>query len=481
MNYGLYYGHLDGRELIVKPAENDFRAGFYFTKWGELIHRIGWSKRKNMRRMKLVIGILIALSLMVWTVQPMMACGSSSGDGGDDHSGSGVATKLVFIHQPTNMASGASLSPAVTVAVQDAHGNIIIGSTLAITVAIRNNPSFGKLAGTTKVNAVKGVATFTNLSIDKLGIGYTLKATASSGITGTSNAFNIVGTPSIPVVTTPVVTSPNITPLVVTTPVAETIPAWLQVTVTGLIVNSPPVLIDQGGYIHGNYELTSKDGTVTLDLPESNGCWNSAGQVLTSINAGITTAPPATTNDDAMVLAYTFGPDGANFNPALTLTLKYDPAISTAKVLENSLYAEGYDGSQWQRLDGVINKAQKTITIQISHFSTYAVMGKVMPPPPVTAIAAPATTNAINEAVSLSVSVPEIDLSSSSPVATIDASSPDVVTTPEAPQHTPAPNVPVSSQPDRGSLGIFLVGLAAAAALIILLVVWIMKRRTERE
>ena len=215
-----------------------------------------------MRRMKFVIGILIALSLMVWTVQPILACGSTSGDGGDDHSGSGVATKLVFIHQPTNAASGTSISPAVTVAVQDAHGITITGSTLAITVAIRNNPSGGKLAGVTKVNAVKGVATFANLNIDKLGIGYTLKASTGCIITGTSNPFNITGTPSIPVVTTPVVTSPIITPPVVTTPVNEPTPALLQVTVTGLIVNSPPVLIDQGGYIHGNYELTSKDGTV---------------------------------------------------------------------------------------------------------------------------------------------------------------------------------------------------------------------------
>ena len=31
MNYRLYCGHLDGSELIVKPAENDFRAGFYIT------------------------------------------------------------------------------------------------------------------------------------------------------------------------------------------------------------------------------------------------------------------------------------------------------------------------------------------------------------------------------------------------------------------------------------------------------------------
>jgi len=40
---------------------------------------------------------------------------------------------------------------------------------------------------------VNGVATFSNLSINKAGTGYTLSAT-SSGLTGaTSNAFNITG------------------------------------------------------------------------------------------------------------------------------------------------------------------------------------------------------------------------------------------------------------------------------------------------
>ena len=113
-----------------------------------------------MGRIKFVVGILIALSLMVWTVQPTMACSKTSGDGSGDDFGSGTAAKLVFIQQPANTASGVSISPAVTVAVQDAHGNTITSSTLAITVAIRNNPSWGKLSGTTKVNAVKGVATF---------------------------------------------------------------------------------------------------------------------------------------------------------------------------------------------------------------------------------------------------------------------------------------------------------------------------------
>src|SRR5207249_8764663 len=53
------------------------------------------------------------------------------------------------------------------------------------------NPSGGTLAGTATVAAVSGVATFSGLSIDKAGTGYTLVA-SSSGLTDpTSTAFNI--------------------------------------------------------------------------------------------------------------------------------------------------------------------------------------------------------------------------------------------------------------------------------------------------
>src|SRR5206468_3432220 len=56
-----------------------------------------------------------------------------------------------------------------------------------ITVAIGTNPGGGTLSGTATVSAVSGVAAFSNLSIDKAGVGYTLAA-ASGGLDGTSAA-----------------------------------------------------------------------------------------------------------------------------------------------------------------------------------------------------------------------------------------------------------------------------------------------------
>ncbi|MGD0090295.1 MAG: putative Ig domain-containing protein, partial [Planctomycetota bacterium] len=110
----------------------------------------------------------------------------------------GAPAKLAFGQQPGstgNILAGAGITPAVTVLIQDANGNTVTSNS-NVTVAIGTNPGGGTLGGTTTVAAVSGVATFSGLSIDKMGTGYTLVA-ASSTLTGaTSNPFNILGPPA---------------------------------------------------------------------------------------------------------------------------------------------------------------------------------------------------------------------------------------------------------------------------------------------
>jgi len=80
----------------------------------------------------------------------------------------------------------------VAVTLRDAEGNTATTAANAVTVAIGSNPAGGTLSGTTTVAAVSGVATFSNLSIDKVGTGYTLTA-AGSGLAGaTSNSFDLL-------------------------------------------------------------------------------------------------------------------------------------------------------------------------------------------------------------------------------------------------------------------------------------------------
>jgi hypothetical protein len=100
---------------------------------------------------------------------------------------SSVTARLVFAVQPPSAAAGGALTPAVQVAVQDASGNVVTSATTLITVAIGTNPGGATLVGTTQRSAVNGVATFTDLSLEKVGTGYTLTATAS-GVTGATSA-----------------------------------------------------------------------------------------------------------------------------------------------------------------------------------------------------------------------------------------------------------------------------------------------------
>ncbi|WP_233261948.1 S8 family serine peptidase [Vitiosangium sp. GDMCC 1.1324] len=100
-----------------------------------------------------------------------------------------TATKLVFTTQPTNSTAGATFAPKV--GLQDKDGNAVTTGSFSVTLSIANNVGGGSLSGTTTVAMSGGVATFSGLSIDKVGTGYTLKATASGLTDATSSAFNI--------------------------------------------------------------------------------------------------------------------------------------------------------------------------------------------------------------------------------------------------------------------------------------------------
>ena len=143
-------------------------------------------------------------TLAVLLVAALMACG------GDDGTGPTVATQLAFTVQPTDATAGASIAPAgasamqsvsgnvitATVAIQDASGNVVTTATNAVTIAIGTNPGGGTLSGPATVSAVAGVASFSGLTIDKAGSGYTLVASAT-GLTGaTSSALAV--TPAAP-------------------------------------------------------------------------------------------------------------------------------------------------------------------------------------------------------------------------------------------------------------------------------------------
>jgi hypothetical protein len=105
-----------------------------------------------------------------------------------------AADHLVFSQQPTDTPANGTITPPVLVAVVDVFGNVITSdNTDTVTVSIGVNPSGGTLNGTLTITVVNGVATFSDLSIDTSGSGYTLHATNGGSVTDAdSNTFNIL-------------------------------------------------------------------------------------------------------------------------------------------------------------------------------------------------------------------------------------------------------------------------------------------------
>ena len=105
----------------------------------------------------------------------------------------GAPTKLAFVQQPSNTAAGSAITPAVKVAVEDANGNVeTTDNATTVKLAIGTNPGGGKLTGGAAVTVASGIATFSGLSINKAGTGYTLTASSTpSYTTAASAAFNI--------------------------------------------------------------------------------------------------------------------------------------------------------------------------------------------------------------------------------------------------------------------------------------------------
>ena len=131
----------------------------------------------------------------------------------------GSGTQLAFTSQPTTTGAGETINPAVTVL--DSLGNTATGFTGSVTIALGDNPGSATLSGTTTTAAVAGVATFTDLSLDKAGTGYTLLATAASVSPATSTAFDITAglATQLDFTTQPTATSAGspVTPAVVVT------------------------------------------------------------------------------------------------------------------------------------------------------------------------------------------------------------------------------------------------------------------------
>jgi hypothetical protein len=105
---------------------------------------------------------------------------------------SAATSRLAFTTPPpVSVAAGASFGSAVSVLDSASHTDTTFGGAVEISILTGSGTAGAHLLGTTTVNAVKGVATFSGLSIDSAGTGFRLAANASGVTTGRSPVFAV--------------------------------------------------------------------------------------------------------------------------------------------------------------------------------------------------------------------------------------------------------------------------------------------------
>ncbi|HZW33685.1 MAG TPA: hypothetical protein VFF52_23390, partial [Isosphaeraceae bacterium] len=136
--------------------------------------------------------------------------GSNSGPGYDEATGLGtpranllvpdlaaygLPDQLVMTAQPPGSVTAGS-SFGLTVAIENAFGAVVTGATGTVTITLANNAGGATLHGSLTATVVNGIATFSGLTIDQAGSGYTISVAGAGLPTASSSVINV--TPAAP-------------------------------------------------------------------------------------------------------------------------------------------------------------------------------------------------------------------------------------------------------------------------------------------
>jgi len=156
-----------------------------------------------------------------------------------------------------------------------------------------------------------------------------------------------------------------------------------ELSLTVAIEGPPPgttdvsdIISDTGVFIN-RVEAGSSDDLCWLIIDSDTVGLTRDGAALTEIKVIKMGAPPALpTGASAVGSVYDFKPDGATFNPAISLEYTYDPAKIPGGVAEEELVLAWWDSSVsgWVELESTINPETNMITAPTTHFSSFAIL-----------------------------------------------------------------------------------------------------------
>jgi PKD repeat protein len=125
---------------------------------------------------------------------------------------------------------------------------------------------------------------------------------------------------------------------------------------------------------------TSTNGKVNIHIANGTVCHDKDGGRLTTIavNAVGNGTNLSAPENQHVIAAYKLTPNGATFTPALDLTLGYGEEGLPEGVSEKRLYIASYNetSEKWSALKSQVNTQKNTVTVEVKHFTTFAIIGK---------------------------------------------------------------------------------------------------------
>ncbi len=143
--------------------------------------------------------------------------------------------------------------------------------------------------------------------------------------------------------------------------------------------------VTSGGLFMETVTAKSADGKAVLTINRGTIGKTEAGRALFRISIIEMEEPPTPpTGSNVIGLIYDIGPDGATFDPAITLTITYDPSAIPVKAKEKELVIAIWDkdAEKWIILEGgTVDLVNHTVSAPIKHFTAFSVLAYVRPAP----------------------------------------------------------------------------------------------------
>jgi len=142
-------------------------------------------------------------------------------------------------------------------------------------------------------------------------------------------------------------------------------------------------VVDEEGVFTEPLTAESEDGKVGLTIDEGTAAKTKQDLPLSEISIIEMVEPPAPPADtDVLGLTYDLGPDGATFDPPITITFTYDEADIPEGVDEGDLVIAFWDeaADEWVVLEDVtVDPVTNTISASVSHFTAFTVLAPTRP------------------------------------------------------------------------------------------------------